>query len=248
MNHPQQPREYDAVLGGNSLSPEGAAVLGGIEGVKLRLKNPDSTVRIAALEQALNYGEEGLDLVIAGLKDESWDVEYAAYSLLKSQTEARAEQAVVNFNANLRQYTKLRDLLAEQNWAEADNETAQLMLSVGNRSRSGWLDTESIDNFRCEDLRILDQLWVKYSNGRFGFSVQKRIYQSLGGTRNYDERIWNAFKEKVGWRKEGKNLSYSNINFNILAVKGHLPGVYGVLNIGGDRFGSRIFDRDLCNF
>ncbi|MDB9487255.1 hypothetical protein PN492_11970 [Dolichospermum circinale CS-537/01] len=31
MNNPQQPREYDAVLGGNSLSIEGAAVLGGIE-------------------------------------------------------------------------------------------------------------------------------------------------------------------------------------------------------------------------
>jgi hypothetical protein len=57
MNNPQQPREYDAVLGGNSLSLEGAAVLGGIEGVKLRLQNPDAKVRIAALEQALNYGE-----------------------------------------------------------------------------------------------------------------------------------------------------------------------------------------------
>lgn len=43
MNNPQQPREYDAVLGGNSPSMEGAAVLGGIEGVKLRLQNPDTT-------------------------------------------------------------------------------------------------------------------------------------------------------------------------------------------------------------
>ncbi|WP_071821328.1 GUN4 domain-containing protein [Microcystis aeruginosa] len=25
-------------------------------------------------------------------------------------------------------------------------------------------------------LRTIDQLWGKYSNGRFGFSVQKRIY------------------------------------------------------------------------
>ena len=83
MNNPQQPREYDAVLGGNSPSLEGAAVLGGIEGVKLRLQNPDSKVRIAALEQALNYGKQGLDLVIAGLKDESWDVQNTAYLILK---------------------------------------------------------------------------------------------------------------------------------------------------------------------
>jgi formylglycine-generating enzyme required for sulfatase activity len=84
MNNPQQPREYDAVLGGNSPSIEGAAVLGGIEGVKLRLQNPDVKVRITALEQALNYGEQGLDLVIAGLKDESVEVQEQSYILLNN--------------------------------------------------------------------------------------------------------------------------------------------------------------------
>ncbi|MTJ30641.1 SUMF1/EgtB/PvdO family nonheme iron enzyme [Aphanizomenon sp. UHCC 0183] len=92
MNNPQQPREYDAVLGGNSPSLEGAAVLGGIEGVKLRLKNPDSKVRIAALEQAVNYGEQGLDLVIAGLKDKSWDIQNLAYLILNSRSETRIKQ------------------------------------------------------------------------------------------------------------------------------------------------------------
>ena len=96
MNNPQQPREYDAVLGGNSPSIEGAAVLGGIEGVKLRLQNPDLNVRIAALEQALNYGEQGLDLVIAGLKDESWDIQNAAYLILNSRTEPRIKQLLQN--------------------------------------------------------------------------------------------------------------------------------------------------------
>ncbi|GCL36483.1 protein of unknown function DUF323 [Sphaerospermopsis reniformis] len=96
MNNPQQPREYDAVLGGNSPSLEGAAVLGGIEGVKLRLQNPDAKVRIAALEQALNYGEQGLDLVIAGLKDESWDIQNAAYLILNKRTEPRIKQILQN--------------------------------------------------------------------------------------------------------------------------------------------------------
>jgi formylglycine-generating enzyme required for sulfatase activity len=92
MNNPQQPREYDAVLGGNSPSLEGAAVLGGIEGVKLRLQNPEPQLRIAALNQALNYGEQGLDLVIAGLKDKSWDIQNAAYLILNSRTEPRIKQ------------------------------------------------------------------------------------------------------------------------------------------------------------
>jgi formylglycine-generating enzyme required for sulfatase activity len=96
MNHPQQPREYDAVLGGNSPSLEGAAVLGGIEGVKLRLQNPDVKMRITALEQAVNYGEQGLDLVIAGLKDESWDIQNAAYLILNKRTEPRIKQILHN--------------------------------------------------------------------------------------------------------------------------------------------------------
>ena len=103
MNNPQQPREYDAVLGGNSPSLEGAAVLGGIEGVKLRLQNPDAKVRIAALEQALNYGEQGLDLVIAGLKDESVELQLQAYSLLNNRTELKAKQAASNFGLKLEQ-------------------------------------------------------------------------------------------------------------------------------------------------
>ena len=72
--------------------------------------------------------------------------------------------------------------------------------ALASRKEDGWLRSEDIDRFPCEDLRTIDQLWVKYSNGRFGFSVQKRIYESLGGTREYDEKIWEAFGDRVGWR------------------------------------------------
>ncbi|MFM6076832.1 MAG: GUN4 domain-containing protein, partial [Dolichospermum sp.] len=94
-------------------------------------------------------------------------------------------------------YTKLQDLLVAGNWKEADAETGRLMLAVAKREQEGWLDVE--DDLPCEDLRTIDQLWVKYSNGRFGFSVQKRIYQSLGGTREYNHEIWQKFLDKVEW-------------------------------------------------
>ncbi|MFM6250457.1 MAG: GUN4 domain-containing protein, partial [Dolichospermum sp.] len=68
-------------------------------------------------------------------------------------------------------YSKLRDLLKAGKWKEADEETLRVMLVVAKREEEGWLDTESIDNFPCADLRTIDQLWVKYSEGRFGFSV-----------------------------------------------------------------------------
>ena len=50
-----QPKEYDAVLGGENQAPVDGVVLGGIEGVKRRLSNPQIKVRIAGLYQALNY-------------------------------------------------------------------------------------------------------------------------------------------------------------------------------------------------
>jgi serine/threonine protein kinase len=131
-------------------------------------------------------------------------------------------------------YTQLRDLLAAGKWKEADGETKRVMLAVAGREKEGWVDIQSIHNFPCEDLRTIDQLWVKYSNGRFGFSVQKRIYQSLGGTREYDEKIWRAFGDAVGWRVGGYWLYYKDITFDQNAPKGHLPeGVGGVFWVGG---------------
>ena len=121
-------------------------------------------------------------------------------------------------------YQQLDALLAAGKWKEADQETAKVMVEVAHRTEESWLDVASIDNFPCEDLRAIDGLWVKYSNGRFGFSVQKRIYQSLGSlTRGYNEQVWNNFGDRVGWRKGGSWLYYEDITFNNKAPEGHLP-------------------------
>ncbi|MFM6011225.1 MAG: GUN4 domain-containing protein, partial [Dolichospermum sp.] len=141
-------------------------------------------------------------------------------------------------------YRKLRDLLAAGKWKEADEETLRVMLAVAKREKEGWLNVESIDNFPCADLRTIDQLWVKYSDGRFGFSVQKRIYQGLGGTREYNQEIWwEMFGDKVGWTKGGSWLYYSDITFDKKAPEGHFPVVIIELSwvwIGGG-FGAVLF-------
>ncbi|UNU22858.1 GUN4 domain-containing protein [Microcoleus vaginatus] len=122
-------------------------------------------------------------------------------------------------------YTNLRDLLAARRWKEADKETLRVILKAAGSKEKGWLGiSESIEEFPCEDLRTIDQLWVKYSNGNFGFSVQKRIYQSLGGTTQEDEEIWERFGDKVGWRKNDKWLYYNDLTFSEKnTAPGHLP-------------------------
>jgi serine/threonine protein kinase len=128
-------------------------------------------------------------------------------------------------------YRKLRDLLAQGKWNEADQETSLVMVAVvkGKKYYGLYSDLyiDEIENFPCEDLRTIDQLWVKYSNGRFGFSVQKKIYHSLGGTTTLSSKIWEAFCDTVGWRKEGQWLQYyKDITFDITAPQAHLPSCY----------------------
>jgi eukaryotic-like serine/threonine-protein kinase len=157
-------------------------------------------------------------------------------------------------------YRKLRDYLAQGKWKEADKETARVMLVVAKREKEGWLEVKDIDNFPCADLRTIDQLWVKYSDGKFGFSVQKRIYQGFGGTREYNQEIWDKFGDKVGWRKGKKTwLYYNDIAFHKETSEGHLPwviapfysvhGYYGRLGrLGYDGYWGDGTNRGSCLF
>jgi len=112
-------------------------------------------------------------------------------------------------------YFKLREFLEANNWREADEETYKVMRIVAQQKNYPYLDEEAIKNFPCQDLHIIDQLWVKYSYGRFGFSVQKDIYQKLGCTREYNN-IWLEFCDHIGWRKKGKWLEYGELTFTFI--------------------------------
>ncbi|HEY9606946.1 MAG TPA: GUN4 domain-containing protein, partial [Allocoleopsis sp.] len=120
-------------------------------------------------------------------------------------------------------YTKLRDLLTQGNWKEADEETLLVMLKVAGRKKDSWLRVEDIEKFPCTDLRTIDTLWVKYSKGRFGFSVQKRIWESVGGTPDADYETYCRFGDRVGWRVDNNWLFYSDLTFTTEAPLGHLP-------------------------
>jgi GUN4-like/Effector-associated domain 1/CHAT domain len=115
-------------------------------------------------------------------------------------------------------YTKLRNFLKAQQWKEADAETLAVMLKVAGGKTQGWLNVKSIENFPCTDLRTIDQLWIKYTSERFGFSVQKRIWESVGKDKE-------KFGDCVGWRKGKSWIKYSMVTFKTTAPPGHLPSL-----------------------
>ncbi|WP_310834465.1 GUN4 domain-containing protein [Aetokthonos hydrillicola] len=136
-------------------------------------------------------------------------------------------------------YTRLRDLLKAGNWKDADYETYLVMLKVVGREEDDWIRPEEFLNFPCTDLRTIDSLWVKYSNGRFGFSVQKKIYLDVGvADDKFYEESWEKLSDRVGWKVKESWIPYNEVTFDTKATVGHLPhlsvmmGVIAVISLG----------------
>ena len=78
--------------------------------------------------------------------------------------------------------------------------------------------------FPCQDLRTINDLWVYFSKNRFGFSVQKEIYEYLGGSEEYEPDIWQEFYNKLEWRHEiPKEMTIDNIG---LIRRGPIQGFF----------------------
>ncbi|HLO83674.1 MAG TPA: serine/threonine-protein kinase [Nostocaceae cyanobacterium] len=150
-------------------------------------------------------------------------------------------------------YRKLRDFLAAGKWKQADKETYLVMLQAVGREEEYWIREEELLNFPCTDLRTIDRLWLKYSNGKFGFSVQKRIYLSVGGIADgkYYPEAWSKFGERVGWRVKGEWIYYEDVTFSIsVAPTGHLPYLHSfwcVCQTMGDGVSSLVSRLVNCN-
>ena len=136
-------------------------------------------------------------------------------------------------------YTRLRDLLKAGDWKEADNETYLRMLEAVGREKGDWIRAEELLNFPCADLKTIDRLWVHYSQGHFGFSVQKEIYVACGAKldgKHPRNKIWEEFCVRIGWKTKEEYISYYQVTFDTSARKGHLPalvvGIRGWLERG----------------
>jgi len=109
-------------------------------------------------------------------------------------------------------YTRLRDLLKAGKWKDANYETYLVMLKVVGRKEGDWIRDSELLNFPCTDLRTIDRLWVKYSNGRFGFSVQKKIYLEVGGIPDgkFYAEAWNKFGDSEASKAKRRSRRMEN--------------------------------------
>ncbi|KAM3107858.1 GUN4 domain-containing protein [Phormidesmis sp. 146-33] len=113
-------------------------------------------------------------------------------------------------------YRRLQTLLQAGNWKEADYETYLAMLRAIGYSEGTWMRPQDLDCFPCQDLCLIDRLWVEWSDQRFGFSIQQRIWHQVG-------QDYQVFGDRVGWRVEGRWIAYDHLTFRSSAPLGHFP-------------------------
>lgn len=119
----------------------------------------------------------------------------------------------------------LRELLQAGNWREADAETYRLLVAAGDEDKNGWLSTSEVEALSCDDLRAIDQVWLEASDGKFGISVQVRIWWEVARTTKYEglwER-WVEFADRVGWRINNAWIAVDEVTFDTTPPAGHLP-------------------------
>lgn len=133
-------------------------------------------------------------------------------------------------------YCRLVDALANRQWVKADWETLALFdayrIPFENSSAPAPL---VISEIPCHELQGIDQLWRKFSDQRFGLSVQTPIVKSTGNdAEKLDWRKYEQLEQALGWRIDPREDSYNNIDAKKIPL-GHFPYRLGY---SYDTFGS----------
>lgn len=116
-------------------------------------------------------------------------------------------------------YGPLQGHLALQEFEAADRLTsAHLRQLAGAAAESrGYVYFSEVAAMPSVDLESLDRLWVTYSLGRFGFSVQGQMLRRCQGR-------WEELWLKLGWKQDGVWTRYpSAFTWSLEAPEGHMP-------------------------
>nr|YP_009511581.1 hypothetical protein [Melanthalia intermedia]AXI97458.1 hypothetical protein [Melanthalia intermedia] len=128
---------------------------------------------------------------------------------------------LIDLDSSLRlNYQPLQELLIVHNFQEADKLTQSCLCSLAGLeevSQRNWLYFTDITSIPSEDLLVIDKLWRLYSRGKFGFSIQRKIWISNNSN-------WEKFWHQIGWKDNGIARRYpTEFMWNINAPYGHLP-------------------------
>jgi hypothetical protein len=116
-------------------------------------------------------------------------------------------------------YGPLQGRLVEQAFEEADRLTSAHLRELAGPAaeRRGYVYYSEVAGIAGVDLENLDRLWLVYSRGRFGFSVQGRLLRACAGR-------WEQLWPRLGWKCDGVWTRYpGSFTWSLEAPEGHMP-------------------------
>ena len=117
-------------------------------------------------------------------------------------------------------YISLQKLLIKEEFLEADKLTNQhlcKLVETNTKIKKEWLYFTDIQFLPYKDLLTIDRMWRVYSRGKFGFSVQKKIWDQ-------NSRKWDRLWDKISWTSDGTIRRYpQEFIWTLKAPEGHLP-------------------------
>ena len=113
-------------------------------------------------------------------------------------------------------FSKLNNLLKNQDWKKADYETWNIFCKIVGKPEKTCIEAKELQKINYSDFHIIDWLWRKYSQEKFGFTIQFKIFQDV----NNDN---DDFREKVDWFEAFNQELYNKKEFNLSLSKGYLP-------------------------
>jgi hypothetical protein len=203
-----------------------------IDSLREKLIAGSMQVQQQIIPQLADLGNEGLDVLMQFLLQRrdspaTW-VDGKAYQVLYNSDAPQAQEflktsfpeGIVPLKSDAGvNYHPLQQLLVAQDFQAADLMTIQKMCELAGETavQRKWLYFTDVENFPSVDLHTINNLWIVHSEGKFGFSVQRDIWLSLG-------KNWDNFWPKIGW-KDGNNWTrYPNgFTWDMSAPRGHLP-------------------------
>lgn len=116
-------------------------------------------------------------------------------------------------------YLPLQRLLAKQSFQAADDLTLNKLCELSGPAavKRKWIYFTEVEQYPIPDLQTINQLWLVHSEGKFGYSVQRQLWLSVG-------RNWDVLWPKINWRS-GRNWTRwpDEFTWDLSAPKGHLP-------------------------
>jgi hypothetical protein len=186
----------------------------------------------------------------------------ARLEALEAQLEALTQQGLAERLArmedklllitDIERYQTLQGLLRVGKLLEADDETVRVIMQEAGKTDREDLTPDEVKVFPCSVLQVIDRLWTTYTGGRFGFSVQLRLYQEVGGTLEtaiaQDLDMLRKLGDKVGWRENGQWKTIDQAEHKMEDPIGCYPVVWWSSPYGAkmvNYFLNRLFTCDL---